>query len=237
MISASTLRVKIFADSADRTAILDLYTKPWIRGFTTNPTLMRNAGICNFEAFARDILDAIPDRPVSFEVFADEFAEMDRQARLIASWAKNVYVKIPITNTRREPSLNLVRRLSHSGVRLNVTALTTILQVRETARALAGGAPACISIFAGRIADTGCDPAPLMTEAAAILKTTGIELIWASSRELLNIIQADRIGCDIITVTGDILKKIDLLGRDLRELSLDTVKIFYTDARQAGFIL
>jgi transaldolase len=237
-LAVSALRVKIFADGADKAAILDLYAKPWIRGFTTNPTLMRRAGISNYETFARDILAAIPDRPVSFEVFADEFAEMDRQARLIASWADNVYIKIPVTNTRREPSGDLVHRLSHSGIKLNVTALLTLSQVRETASALAGGAPSAISVFAGRIADTGCDPVPVMAEAVEILQEIGgIELIWASPRELLNILQADQTGCDIITVTGDILKKIDMLGRDLGELSLDTVKMFYTDARQSGFQL
>jgi transaldolase len=237
-LAVSALRVKIFADGADKAAILDLYTKPWIRGFTTNPTLMRRAGISDYEAFARDILAAIPDRPVSFEVFADEFAEMDRQARLIASWADNVYVKIPVTNTRREPSLDLIHRLSHSGIKLNVTALLTLAQVRETACALTGGAPSAISVFAGRIADAGCDPVPVMAEAVEILRATGgIELIWASPRELLNILQANQTGCDIITVTGDILKKIDLLGRDLGELSLDTVKMFYADARQSGFQL
>jgi transaldolase len=236
--SLSNLSVKIFADGADKAAIMDLYAKPWIRGFTTNPTLMRKAGISDYEVFARDILAAIPDRPVSFEVFADEFTEMDRQARLIASWGNNVYVKIPVTNTRRESSFDLVRRLSHSGIRLNVTALLTLSQVRETASALAGGAPACISVFAGRIADTGCDPVPMMTKAVEILRAIGgIELIWASPRELLNILQADQIGCDIITVTGDILKKIDLLGRDHEEFSLDTVKMFYTDACKSGFTL
>jgi len=237
-LSLSTLRVKIFADGADKAAILDLYTKPWIRGFTTNPTLMRKAGIANYAEFARDVLASIPDRPVSFEVLADEFDEMERQARIIASWAENVYVKIPVTNTRRESALTLVHRLSHSGVKLNVTALMTLSQVRETARALAGGAPSSVSIFAGRIADTGCDPVPMMAVAMEILQAAGgIELIWASPRELLNIVQANQIGCDIITVTSDILQKIDLLGRDLGEFSLDTVKMFYSDARKSGFTL
>jgi len=237
-LSLSTLRVKIFADGADKAAILDLYTKPWIRGFTTNPTLMRKAGIANYAEFARDVLASIPDRPVSFEVLADEFDEMERQARIIASWADNVYVKIPVTNTRRESALTLVHRLSHSGVKLNVTALMTLSQVRETARALAGGAPSSVSIFAGRIADTGCDPVPMMAVAMEILQAAGgIELIWASPRELLNIVQANQIGCDIITVTSDILQKIDLLGRDLGEFSLDTVKMFYSDARKSGFTL
>jgi transaldolase len=237
-LSLSSLRVKIFADGADKAAILDLYTKPWIRGFTTNPTLMRKAGIANYAEFARDVLASIPDRPVSFEVLADEFDEMERQARIIASWAENVYVKIPVTNTRRESALTLVHRLSHSGVKLNVTALMTLSQVRETARALAGGAPSSVSIFAGRIADTGCDPVPMMAVAMEILQAAGgIELIWASPRELLNIVQANQIGCDIITVTSDILQKIDLLGRDLGEFSLDTVKMFYSDARKSGFTL
>ena len=237
-LSLSSLRVKIFADGADKAAILDLYTKPWIRGFTTNPTLMRKAGIANYAEFARDVLASIPDRPVSFEVLADEFDEMERQARIIASWADNVYVKIPVTNTRRESALTLVHRLSHSGVKLNVTALMTLSQVRETARALAGGAPSSVSIFAGRIADTGCDPVPMMAVAMEILQAAGgIELIWASPRELLNIVQANQIGCDIITVTSDILQKIDLLGRDLGEFSLDTVKMFYSDARKSGFTL
>jgi transaldolase len=237
-LSLSSLRVKIFADGADKAAILDLYTKPWIRGFTTNPTLMRKAGIANYAEFARDVLASIPDRPVSFEVLADEFDEMERQARIIASWAENVYVKIPVTNTRRESALTLVHRLSHSGVKLNVTALMTLSQVRETARALAGGAPSSVSIFAGRIADTGCDPVPMMALAMEILQAAGgIELIWASPRELLNIVQANQIGCDIITVTSDILQKIDLLGRDLGEFSLDTVKMFYSDARKSGFTL
>ena len=237
-LSLSSLRVKIFADGADKAAILDLYTKPWIRGFTTNPTLMRKAGIANYAEFARDVLASIADRPVSFEVLADEFDEMERQARIIASWAENVYVKIPVTNTRRESALTLVHRLSHSGVKLNVTALMTLSQVRETARALAGGAPSSVSIFAGRIADTGCDPVPMMAVAMEILQAAGgIELIWASPRELLNIVQANQIGCDIITVTSDILQKIDLLGRDLGEFSLDTVKMFYSDARKSGFTL
>jgi|SRR5580704_8926778 transaldolase len=235
-LALSALRVKIFADGADKAAILDLYSKPWIGGFTTNPTLMRKAGVSNYEAFARDILAAIPDRPVSLEVFADEFSEMERQARLIASWAGNVYVKIPVTNTRRESSSDLVHRLSHSGIKLNVTALLTLSQIRETACALAGGAPSSVSVFAGRIADTGSDPIPVMAKAVEILRaTSGIELIWASTRELLNIVQADQIGCDIITVPDDILKKIGTLGRDLDDLSLDTVKMFYADACQSGF--
>lgn len=230
--------VKIFADGADKATMLDLYAKPWISGFTTNPTLMHKAGIRDYAAFAREILAAIPDRPISLEVFADEFAEMERQARMIASWADNVYVKIPVTNTRREPSLDLICRLAHSGVRVNVTALLTLAQVRDVSHALAGGAPSCVSVFAGRIADTGVDPLPIMSAAVEMVSMyPQMELIWASPRELLNVVQADQIGCHIITVTNDILKKLDLLGRDLADYSLDTVKMFYDDAGKSGFSL
>jgi transaldolase len=236
--STPNLRVKIFADGADKTAMLELYAKPWIRGFTTNPTLMRKAGLRDYEAFARDILASIPDRPISFEVFADEFGEMERQARIIASWGQNVYVKIPVTNTRREPALDLICRLSHAGIKLNVTALMTLAQVRDVVGALDGGAPACVSVFAGRIADTGQDPLPIMAAAVQTVEMfPGIESIWASSRELLNLVQADQIGCHIITVTSDILKKLHLIGRDLSEYSLDTVKMFYDDAQKSGFAL
>jgi transaldolase len=230
--------VKIFADGADKAAMQDLYAKPWIAGFTTNPTLMHKAGIRDYVTFARDILTAIPDRPISLEVFADEFSEMERQARIIASWADNVYVKIPVTNTRREPSLDLICRLSHSGVKVNVTALLTLAQVRDVSQALAGGTPSCVSVFAGRIADTGVDPVPIMAAAVEIVRAyPDMELIWASPRELLNVVQADRIGCHIITVTNDILKKLELIGRDLEDYSLDTVRMFYTDACKSGFEL
>jgi len=236
--SLSDLHVKIFADGADKATMLGLYAEPWVRGFTTNPTLMRKAGIRDYETFARDIVAAIPDRPISLEVFADEFSEMERQARIIAAWAHNVYVKIPVTNTRSEPALDLICRLTHAGVKVNVTALMTLSQVREVAAALKDGAPACISVFAGRVADTGVDPLPIMSEAVELLKIhPQIELIWASPRELLNVIQADEIGCHIITVTNDILKKLPLLGRDLIEYSLDTVKMFYEDARSSQFTL
>jgi transaldolase len=236
--SVSDLQVKIFGDGADKAAMLELYTKPWIQGFTTNPTLMRKSGIRDYEAFARDILAAIPDRPISFEVFDDEFKEMERQAHIIASWGSNVYVKIPVTNTRREPSLDLICRLSHAGVKLNVTALMTLTQVRDVVQAVGGGAPSCVSVFAGRIADTGRDPLPLMAAAVEMVKSfPGIELIWASPRELLNVIQADQIGCHVITVTSDILAKLRLLGRDLSDYSLDTVQMFYDDAQKSGFRL
>jgi transaldolase len=230
--------VKIFADGADKAAMLELYAKTWIGGFTTNPTLMRKAGILDYEAFARDILAAIPDRPISLEVFADDFPEMERQARIIASWADNVYVKIPVTNTRRESAIDLICRLAHSGVKLNVTALLTLSQVRDVSHALAGGARSCVSVFAGRIADTGVDPLPLMRAAVEMVRIDpNMELIWASPRELLNVVQADQIGCHIITVTNDILKKLDLLGRDLADFSLDTVKMFYEDAHKSGYRL
>jgi transaldolase len=232
------LSVKIFADGADLAGMLDLYRQPYIKGFTTNPTLMRKAGITDYPGFAKQVLAAIPDRPISFEVFSDEFPEMERQAREIASWGENVYVKIPVTNTRGDSACDLVRRLSHAGVKLNVTALLSLAQVRDVVAAVAGGAPSCISVFAGRVADTGYDPVPLMTAAVEMLKVApGAELIWASPRELLNIFQADDIGCHIITVTHDILKKLSNVGRDLEDYSLDTVRMFHTDAAHAGFVL
>ena len=238
MKKISDLNVKMFADGADMDGILQMYQKPYIKGFTTNPTLMRKAGISDYEAFAHALLAKVSDRPISFEVFADDFPEMERQARLIAAWGDNVYVKIPVTNTRREPSDALVRRLSHEGVKLNVTALMTPAQVRAIFECLEGGAPAYISVFAGRIADTGRDPLPIMTECLEILSgARGIELIWASCRELLNVFQADAIGCDIITVTNDILGKLKLVGKDLDEFSLDTVKMFHDDGAKAGFKL
>ena len=199
---------------------------------------MRKAGISDYSAFARQVLQAIPDRPISFEVFSDEFSEMERQALEIASWGENVYVKIPVTNTRRESACALVDRLSHSGVKVNVTALLSLEQVRDVAKAVAGGAPAYVSVFAGRVADTGRDPVPLMSAAVEMLQgAPNAELIWASPRELLNIFQADAIGCHIITATYDILKKLPLVGRDLDEYSLDTVQMFYNDGTQAGLAL
>jgi transaldolase len=235
-MAISDLKIKLFADGADKKAMLDLYRNPLIQGFTTNPTLMRKAGIADYQAFARDILSEIRDRPISLEVFADEFDEMERQARLIASWGPNVYVKIPVTNTRREPALDLIHRLSHAGIRLNITAILTLDQVRHVAAALAGGAPSNVSVFAGRIADTGCDPVPLMAQAVELVSVhPGMELIWASPRELLNIFQADSIGCHIITATPDVLQKLALVGKDLDEYSLDTVKMFHSDAVKSGF--
>lgn len=230
------LSVKIFADGADLAGMLDMYRQPFIKGFTTNPTLMRKAGVGDYRAFAREVLRAIPDRPISFEVLSDEFDEMERQAREMASWGENVYVKIPVTNTRSEPSYDLVQRLSHSGVKVNVTALMSLDQVKQAAGAVACGEPACVSVFAGRVADTGRDPVPLMAAAVEALKVApNAELIWASPRELLNVFHADTVGCHIITVTNDILKKLPLVGRDLEDFSLDTVKMFYEDATKAGF--
>ena len=235
-LSVEALSVKIFADGADLPGMVDLYRRPYIKGFTTNPTLIRKAGITDYAAFARDVLRAIPDRPISFEVFSDEFPEMERQAREIASWGSNVYVKIPVSNTRRQPAYDLVRRLSHDGLRINVTAVMTLDQVTQVTDALAGGAPSCISVFAGRIADTGRDPVPLMAEALRIMaRAPQAELIWASPRELLNIFHADGIGCHIITVTHDILKKLTIVGKPLDEYSLETVKMFHDDAIAAKF--
>ena len=232
------LGVKIFADGADRAGMLEMYRNPLIQGFTTNPTLMRSAGIRDYEGFARGILDAIPDRPISLEVLADDFPSMERQARIIAGWGENVFVKIPVTNTRRESSAGLVRQLSQDGIKVNVTALLTLHQVRIIAGALIGGAEACVSVFAGRIADTGRDPVPLMAAAVEMLREApNAELIWASPRELLNIVQASSIGCHIITATTEILKKLPLIGKDLAEYSLDTTKMFYADAVASGFVL
>lgn len=232
------LRVKIFADGADKAGMLEMYAKPHIQGLTTNPTLMKKAGITNYTAFAKDILTIIRDKPISFEVFSDDFAEMERQAMEIASWAKNVYVKIPVTNTRRQSVGGLVRKLSSAGVKLNVTAIMTLDQVEEITEVLAANTPAYISVFAGRIADTGRDPMPLMAAAVDVMKLKPkAELIWASPREVLNIFHANEVGCHIITVTNDILKKTELVGYDLRDYSLDTVKMFYNDAVAAGFSL
>ena len=236
MKSINELNVKIFADGADKAGMLEMYGKPYIKGITTNPTLMRKAGVTDYGAFARDVLAVIRDRPISFEVFSDEFCEMERQAHEIATWGENVYVKIPVTNTRQEPAYDLVQRLAHSGVKLNITALMTLTQVRHVVDAVMGGAPCSISVFAGRIADTGYDPVPLMAAAVELLRAApNAELIWASPRELLNIFQADAIGCHIITVTNDLLAKIPLIGKDLAEFSLETVKMFYSDAQKVGF--
>lgn len=232
------LKVKIFADGADKAGMLEMYEKPFVKGLTTNPTLMKKAGITDYRSFCKDILNSIKDKPLSFEVFSDDFSEMERQAMEIASWGENVYVKIPVTNTKQEVCYSLVKKLADQKVKLNVTALMTLDQVRNVVAALDPYIPSYVSVFAGRIADTGYDPVPLMTNAVEILKVAPLaELIWASPRELLNIFQADDIGCHVITVTNDILKKLSLVGYDLSEYSLDTVKMFYADAVAAGFKL
>jgi transaldolase len=236
-------RIKIFADGASLPMLRELANNPRIAGYTTNPTLMRKAGVTDYRQFALAALGIVGNKPISFEVFADDFREMERQARVIASFGENVYVKLPITNTRRDSALPLVRELSLSGVKVNVTALCTLEQVERSAEALTGGAPAVVSVFAGRIADTGRDPMPLMTEAVRICKaachgaSAAIELLWASPRELLNLMQAEAVGCQIITATSDLLQKLTLIGKDLEEFSLETVQMFHRDATAAGFEL
>lgn len=230
--------IKIFADGADKAGMLSMYKNPRIDGFTTNPTLMRKADITDYMGFAKEILQTIDDKPVSFEVFADEFEEMERQAREIATWGSNVYVKIPVTNTKKLSSASLIKKLSAEGVQLNITAILSLEQVSEVADALKNGSSSFVSVFAGRIADTGVDPVPLMKRALEILKpVSNAELLWASPREVLNVYQAESIGCHIITATNDILKKLDLKGKDLEEYSLETVQMFFDDAQQAGYRL
>jgi transaldolase len=230
--------IKIFADGANLEVILELAQSEDIAGFTTNPTLMKQSGVVDYEGFAHKVLDHVTDRPVSFEVFSDDFDEMARQARLIASWGPNVYVKIPVTNTRGESAEALIRTLAAEGLALNVTAVLSPAQVRTVAEALAGSRSAIVSVFAGRVADTGRDPVPVMIEALDLLTShPGLELLWASPREILNYTQARDIGCHIITITHDLLKKLSGLGRDLEEVSLDTVRMFYRDAEASGFIL
>ncbi len=236
MKKLNELKIKIFADGADLAGIKEMYANPLIKGFTTNPTLMRKAGVDDYKAFSVEVLKTVPDRPVSLEVLSEDFDEMERQGLEIASWAPNVNVKIPVTNTKGEFAGPLIERLTKEGVVVNVTALLTLEQVRKVTACLADSSPASVSVFAGRLADTGRDPVPIMAEAVEILKAKpNAELIWGSPRELLNIFQADEIGCHIITVTNDILKKLILVGRDLTEYSLDTVKMFYSDAGKAGY--
>lgn len=236
MQKINNLKVKIFADGADIAGMKEMYSNPLIKGFTTNPTLMRKAGIKDYGVFARQVLYEIPDRPISFEVFADDFDEMEKQALEIASWGKNVNVKIPVTNTHKQFTGPVIERLSKAGVSLNITAVMSIEQVQKITDCLSLEASSIISVFAGRIADTGVDPIPIMLEAVNIMRSRPkSELIWASPRELLNIFQADQIGCHIITATNDILKKLELVGKDLNEYSLETVEMFYKDAKAAGF--
>jgi transaldolase len=230
------LEIKLFADGADINGIMEMYANPLISGFTTNPTLMNKIGVENYEAFAKDLLSKIQDRSVSLEVFADEFDEMERQALKIASWGKNVAVKIPVTNTRGESSAILIKKLSNMDVTVNVTAILTLDQIKEVAEALSYDTPAIVSVFAGRIADTGIDPVPLMSEGVKILSDNpNADLLWASPRELLNVFQANEIGCQIITATNDILKKLSLVGKDLTEYSRETVEMFRRDAVSAGY--
>jgi transaldolase len=238
MQNIEKLNVQIFADGADKKIMLEMYEKSFIKGLTTNPTLMRRAGIEDYRSFSQDILKHVSDKPISFEVFSDDFAEMERQALEIASWGDNVYVKIPVTNTKLETCYALVNRLSRQGVKVNVTAIMTLEQVRGVVASLTPSVPSYVSVFAGRIADTGRDPIPIMTSALNELKKVPLtQLIWASPRELLNIFQADAIGCHIITVTSDILNKLHLVNYDLEAYSLDTVKMFYADAINAKYML
>ena len=231
-----SLSIKLFADGAEKKGMVEMYGNPLISGFTTNPTLMRKAGVTDYEGFAKEILLTITSKPISFEVFSDEFREMEKQARKISSWSNNVYVKIPVTNTRRESSLSLIERLSKDGVKVNVTAMMTASQVKEVLPALAHGPASYVSVFAGRVADAGIDPLPIMKEVVEMLKGhPNVELIWASPRELFNVVQADAIGCHIITATNDILKKLPTLGKDLGDFSLETVKMFYDDAQAAEY--
>ncbi len=238
MTEAGHLGVKLFADGADVSSMIELADNPRIAGFTTNPTLMRKAGVDDYEGFARKVLDHITDRPVCFEVFSDDFGEMREQALRIASWGANACVKIPVTNTQGLSATRLVTELSAEGLHLNVTALLSLDQVRVVAESLAQSPQAIVSVFAGRIADTGRDPVPLMAEAVAILAPyPGLELLWASPREILNVSQAASVGCQIITLTADLLQKLDGLDRDLEDVSLDTVRMFHRDAAASGFVL
>ncbi len=235
---AHELKVKIFADGAEKASILELYRDPLVKGFTTNPTLMRKAGVTDYVGFAKEVLAEVKNKPISFEVFSDDFREMERQARIINSWAKNVYVKIPIMNTKRESSFDLVKKLASDRVKINVTAILTVPQVRHISAALSPNVPAVISVFAGRIADTGVNPLPIMKEAKAVLaQYKNYELLWASPRQLLDIYNAEEAGCEIITVTPEILKKTEKVGYDHHELSLDTVRMFYKDGQKVGYTL
>lgn len=235
-MTTSNLKIKLFADGAVLSDMLSAYEAKIVTGFTTNPTLMKKAGITDYEAFAKEVVKAIPDYPISFEVFSDDFETMEKEARIIGSWGPNVNIKIPITNTKGESAIPLIKKLSAEGFQLNVTAILTLEQVKQVAAALNPDVTAIVSVFAGRIADTGRDPIPVMKEAASILESyPKAELLWASTRELINIYQAEECGCKIITVTNDILKKLSMVGKDLDQLSLETVKMFYADAQQAGF--
>jgi transaldolase len=236
MKKPNAFKIKLYADGADLNGMIDEYKKGIASGFTTNPTLMKKAGVKSYEEFAKAALKAIPDLPISFEVFSDDLAGMEREARKIGSWGSNVYIKIPVNNTKGESTAPLVRKLSHDGLKLNVTAILTVDQVKTVAKALSHDTASIVSVFAGRIADTGVDPMPIMKESVKVLKSNQkAELLWASTRELLNLIQAESCGCHIITITNDILKKVPLVGKDLNQLSLETVQMFYNDAQSAGY--
>jgi len=236
MPSVKDLKIKIFADGANVTEMKKVYSEGIVKGFTTNPTLMKKDGVKDYVAFAKDVLSEIKDMPISFEVFTDDFESMERQAREIGSWGENVFIKIPITNTKGEPSYELIKKLSDDGMKLNITAILTLEQIENVSKNINEKTPAIVSLFAGRIADTGRDPIPYIKESLKILKgNPNAELLWASSRELLNIFQAEECGCHIITVTNDLLKKLQMVNKDLKELSLDTVKMFYNDASSAGY--
>jgi transaldolase len=236
MSGLQQFNIKLYADGADLNGMIEEYKKGIASGFTTNPTLMKKAGVKSYEEFAKSALKAIPDLPISFEVFSDDIDGMEREARKIGNWGKNVYIKIPVTNTKGESTSSLVKKLSHDGLKLNVTAILTLEQVKIMSKALSPDTPSIISVFAGRIADTGVDPMPIMKKSAMILKSNpNAELLWASTRELLNLIQAEKCGCHIITITNDILKKMPLVGKNLNQLSLETVQMFYNDAHSAGY--
>ena len=236
MSGLQQFKIKLYADGADLNGMIEEYKKGIASGFTTNPTLMKKAGVKSYEEFAKAALKAIPDLPISFEVFSDDLPGMEREARKIGSWGNNVYIKIPVTNTKGESTAPLVKKLSHDGLKLNVTAILTADQVKTVAKALSPTTPSIVSVFAGRIADTGVDPMPIMKESVNVLKSNPkAELLWASTRELLNLIQAESCGCHIITITNDVLKKVPLVGKDLTQLSLETVQMFYNDAKGAGY--
>jgi len=229
-------RIKLYADGADLNGMIEEYKKGIASGFTTNPTLMKKAGVTSYEEFAKAALKAIPDLPISFEVFSDDLPGMEREARKIGSWGHNVYIKIPVSNTKGESTAPLVKKLSHDGLKLNVTAILSLDQVKTVAQVLSKDTPSIVSVFAGRIADTGVDPIPIMRESVKVLKSNPkAELLWASTRELLNLMQAESCGCHIITITNDILKKVPQVGKDLNHLSLETVQMFYADAQSAGY--
>jgi transaldolase len=233
------LKVKLFTDGADKAQIVDMAKNRWIAGFTTNPSLLKKAGVSDYEAYARDLVAAVPDRHISFEVFSDDIPEMVAQGRVIASWGPNVYVKLPVTNTRKEPLFEAVKALSADGVKINLTAIFTADQVAKAIQALDGGAPACVSVFAGRLADYGIDYAPLMRDAIAKARATpNVEIIWASTREAYNVVEADAMGCHIITAPADVLKKLPAMGtRTPEELSVEAVRAFREDALAAGLKL